>query len=227
MYRIPIILFFIHLCACSFGQSKRVIDEQFLSNGKLIRLIENLSTDKNKHYALEFVNRFTNDTIVNFIDSVQHAPCSPLNSIFFVNDSIGFFTESGGCYASYNWLFRTTDRGLTWKRIESGSRTDGNSFRMLHNESFFMFDELKGIIIWEIEDGKLIYSLTSDGGINWESQSAPKLNLNDLYKFRSISFANDGQVVIVCAKKYLFESDRTYVKIIQSKDFGKSFHFLN
>ena len=118
------------------GKVIRLLISKFYRNGKLVRLTVNGSADENKRYAIELINRFTNDAIVHYMDSVQHAHCSPPNAIFFVNDSIGFFTESGGCYASYNWLFRTTDRGLTWKFIESGSRTDGNSLRMLNNESF-------------------------------------------------------------------------------------------
>jgi hypothetical protein len=219
------------LCFCygsyCFGQNKMVIDQQVLTNGKLIRLISNSSADENKRYSIEFINRLTNDTIVNFIDSVQHAHCSDPNSIFFTNDSTGFFTESGGCYASYNWLFRTNDRGLTWSHIKSGSRTDGNAFRMLNNESFFMFNESIGIIVWQINDGKLIYSLTNDGGINWTMHSQLKFAKNNLIEFQNIGFSNDGQVIIVCCEKYIFESDRKKVFILESNDFGKSFHKLN
>jgi hypothetical protein len=227
MCRILILAFFFHYSSNCICQNKTFIDQLILANGTLIRLIANSSPDENKRYSIEFVNRLTNDTLVNFIDSVQHAYCSPPNSIFFINDSIGFFTESGGCYASYNWLFRTYDRGLTWKYIESGSRTDGNSFRMLNNDSFFMFNETKGIIIWEIKDGKLIYSLTSDGGKNWTFYSKLSLDLNKSIEFQSISFSKDGQVTLVCGEKYIFESDRKRVNILQSNDFGKSFHVLN
>lgn len=219
------------LCFCyssyCFGQKQTIIDQQVLNSGKLIRLISNSSADENKRYSIEFINRLTNDTLVNFIDSVQHAPCSPPNSIFFINDSTGFFTESGGCYASYNWLFRTNDRGLTWSQIKSGSRTDGNSFRMLGNESFYMFNESIGIILWEINDGKLIYSLTSDGGINWTMHSQTKLANNKLFEFQNITFSNDGQVTIVYSEKYIFEKDRKKAFIMESNDFGRSFHKLN
>lgn len=177
---------------------------------------------KNKRYSIEFINRLTNDTLVNYIDSIQHAHCSPLNSIFFINDSVGFFTESGGCYASYDWLFRTTDKGKTWKFIETGSRTSGNSeFCMLSNKTFYMFDEIKGIIIWDVKDGKLIYSLTSDGGISWKIYTQKvKANINEI---QNISYSADGQVTVVCSEKYLRESERKRVTIIQSNNFGNTF----
>ena len=60
-------------------QNKTVIDEQVLTNGKLIRLTSFYSNDENKHYAIELINRFSDDTIVNYIDSIQHAHCSPPN----------------------------------------------------------------------------------------------------------------------------------------------------
>jgi hypothetical protein len=140
MRRILILALLFHYCSYCTGQNKTIIDEQYLSNGTQIRLLAYPSTVEKKQYSVEFVNRLTNDTLENFIENVTHTHCSPPNSIFFINDSTGFFTESGGCYASYNWLFRTNDRGLTWKFIKSGSRTDGNSLRILNNESFFMFN---------------------------------------------------------------------------------------
>lgn len=214
------------LSLTSWGQRETVIDQQILANGKLIKLTANSLGDENKKYAIECINRLTNDTIVNYIDSVQHAHCSPPNSIFFINDSIGFFTESGGCYASYNWLFRTTDMGLTWKFIESGSRTDGNSFRMLNNESFYMFNELNGIIVWEIKEGKLVYSITKDGGVNWTTKTQSIMDKSNTQVIQSISFSVDGQVTLVCGDKFIVESGRKRVSIIQSNDFGKSFHKL-
>jgi hypothetical protein len=214
------------LCFCyssyCFGQKQTIIDQQVLNSGKLIRLISNSSADENKRYSIEFINRLTNDTLVNYIDSIQHAHCSPPNSIFFINDSVGFFTESGGCYASYDWLFRTTDKGKTWKFIETGSRTSGNSeFCMLSNKTFYMFDEIKGIIIWDVKDGKLIYSLTSDGGISWKINTQKvKANINEI---QNISYSADGQVTVVCSEKYLRESERKRVTIIQSNNFGNTF----
>lgn len=218
-----LLFIFISFVCQSWGQQPYVIDEQVLPNGIIIRLTSNHSGDENKRYALESINRSSNDTIVNFIDSVQHAHCSPPNSIFFINDSIGFFTESGGCYASYNWLFRTANRGLSWQHIESGSRTDGNSFQMLTNESFYMFNQLKGIIVWEVKEGRLIYSLTNDGGINWIQKEQTVFEKEDKKEFQSISFSADGQVTLVCSEAYLFESDRNKAEILQSNNFGETF----
>lgn len=201
----------------------RLIDQQILANGTTIQLVENYSSTEIEKYSLVFVNRNTNDTVVNFIDSVDHAHCSPPNSVFFVNDSTGFFTESGGCYACYNWLFRTSDRGLTWTRIESGSRTEGNFFGRLNNDSFYMFNELLGIIIWEIKEGELVYSLTSDGGINWDTITQ-KINKElNTENIEHINFSADGQVTIICTDSFILETDRKKVNILQSNDFGKSF----
>jgi len=217
-----ILRIFILFCSNIWGQTITLIDQQIQANGNFIRLTSNSSFDENKRYAIEFINRLINDTIVNYIDSIQHAHCSPPNSIFFINDSVGFFTESGGCYASYDWLFRTTDKGKTWKFIETGSRTSSNSeFCMLTNKTFYMFDEIKGIIIWDIKDGKLIYSLTSDGGISWKMNTHKvKANINEI---QNISYSADGQVTVVCSEKYLRESERKRVTIIQSNNFGNSF----
>lgn len=189
----------------------------------LIRMTANASGDEHKKYALELINRLTNDTISNFIDSVEHAHCSPPNSIFFINDSTGFFTEAGGCYASYNWLFRTNDRGLNWTFIESGSRTDGNSFGMLNNQSFYMFNEKQGIIVWELLDGSLVYSLTSDGGLTWSQKMQNLFQTENRVKIQSISFSASGQITVVCANTYVRETERQPVHVLQSNNFGKTF----
>lgn len=209
-----------------WAQTKQIIDEQILPNGKLIQITLNGSADENSRYAIEFIDKNSQDTLINFIDSIQHAPCSPPNSIFFINDSTGFFTESGGCYASYNWLFRTTNKGLTWKKIVSGSRTDGNSFQMLSNKSFYMFNELKGIIIWKIEEGNLIYSVTSDGGISWRQEEPLFFDKESKRVFQSINFSTDGQVTLVCCENFILETDRKKTYILQSNDFGNSFRIL-
>ena len=197
-----------------------------MPSGMLIRLTANASGDEHKKYALDFINRLTNDTISNFIDSVEHAHCSPPNSIFFINDSTGFFTEAGGCYASYNWLFRTNDRGENWTFIDSGSRTDGNSFGMLNNESFYMFNEKEGIIVWELLDGSLVYSLTSDGGLTWSRKTQNMFNKEEHLEVESISFSASGQITIVCAINYVRETERQPVHVIQSNNYGKSFKAL-
>jgi hypothetical protein len=208
-------------------QTKTVIDEQNLTNGKLVRLTSYYTNDENKHYAIEFINRLSNDTIVNYIDSIQHAHCSPINSLFFINDSIGFFTESGGCYASYDWLFRTTDKGKNWKHIKTGSRTFGNpALCRLNNRTFYMFNELKGIIIWDFLEGKLTYSLTSDGGINWKMNSQDIATKSKINEIHDISYSADGQVTLVCGEKYLLEPERKKVTIIQSNNFGNTFSEL-
>lgn len=192
----------------------------------LIRLTANASGDEHKKYALEFINRLKNDTLINFMDSVRHAHCSPPNSIFFINDSTGFFTESGGCYASYNWLFRTSDRGENWTFIDSGSRTDGNSFQMLNNQSFYMFNEKEGIIVWELLDGSIVYSLTSDGGLTWSQKTQNMFHKEEHHEVESISFSASGQITIVCAKNYVRETERQPVRVIQSTNYGKSFKLL-
>jgi hypothetical protein len=222
-----IFLVFTFIFTNSWSQTKTVIDEQILANGKLIRLTALYSNDVNKRYALEIINKFSNDTIVNYIDSIQHAHCSPPNSLFFINDSTGFLTESGGCYASYDWLFRTTDKGKTWKQIKTGSRTYGHpALCRLNNSTFYMFTELKGIIIWDFKEGKLTYSLTSDGGINWKMKSQDVARNGSINTIHNISYSADGQVTLVCGEKYFVESDRKKVTVIQSNNFGNSFREL-
>ena len=94
------------------------------------------------------------------------------------------------------------------------------------SESFYMFDELNGIIVWELKEGKLIYSLTSDGGINWTTHRQVVMSKSNKKEIQNISFSADGQVTVVCAEKYILESNRKRALVLQSNDFGKLFHPL-
>jgi hypothetical protein len=208
-----------------YSQTARLIDSQVLPSGKFISLVQT-TPESGGLYQLIIIDRIKRDTTKNTIDSIKHAHCSTPNSIFFINDSVGFFTESGGCYASYNWLYRTQDRGLTWKHVESGSRTDGNSFNMLNNQSFYMFNELSGIIVWEINEGKLVFSITTDGGVNWIMKSQVIDKRKGMLEIQTINFSAEGQVTVVFSEKHAFESDRKNVTIMQSHDYGHSFKRL-
>ena len=211
----------------SFCQKETLIDEQFMTNFTVIRLVSFYTSDENSRYALQFINRLKKDTIVEFIDSVQHAPCSPPNSIFFINDSTGFFAESGGCYASYDWLFRTSDRGKTWKNIASGSRTSGNAeMERLTNQSFYMFNEKKGVIIWGLKNGQLTYSITNDGGITWDNQTVKSEKIK-AQQIQHIGFSASGEITLVLSNIFVFETDREVSLIFKSTNFGKSFRILD
>jgi hypothetical protein len=89
-----------------------------------------------------------------------------------------------------------------------------------------MFTELKGIIIWDFKEGKLTYSLTSDGGINWKMKSQDVVRNGSINTIHNISYSADGQVTLVCGEKYFVESDRKKVTVIQSNNFGNSFREL-
>lgn len=220
-------LLFLSINSKGFCQKETLIDQQFMSNWTVVRFVSFYTSDENSRYALQFINQLKKDTIVEFIDSVQHAPCSPPNSIFFINDSIGFFTESGGCYASYDWLFRTNDRGKTWKHIKSGSRTSGNAEKdRLTNQSFYMFNETKGVIIWELEKGQLVYSTTNDGGITWVQQSFKSDKIKE-QQIQHIRFSASGEITLVLSNLFVFETDREESLLLKSTNFGKSFKVLD
>lgn len=204
------------------AQKRQIIDEQRLTYERTIAL-----TQSENGYELMFINRVKNDTAYQSIEGIQHAPASPPNSIFFVNDSVGFLTESGGCYASYNWLFRTNNGGLTWKFIETGSRTEGNYYSKLSNETFYMFNERAGIIIWRVEKNNLIYSITNDGGLVWAEKKMKVSNLSGKVKLSAIEFSAEGQVLVSVSDKYILESQRKKTTILESTNFGKSFREIN
>ena len=89
-----------------------------------------------------------------------------------------------------------------------------------------MFNELKGIIIWDFLEGKLTYSVTSDGGINWKMNSQDIVTNVKINEIHDISYSADGQVTLVCNEKYSLESERKKVTIIQSNNFGITFSEL-
>lgn len=223
----PILAGMLSLNLMNYAQKATLIDQQVLDAGKFVQLVSYPTGDENMRYALKFINFFTKDTLTNFMKDVQHAHCSPPNSIFFINDSVGFFTESGGCYASYNELFRTSDRGLSWQFIESGSRIDGNYYSRLNNETFYMFNESEGIIIWHVnEENQLMYSLTNDGGLKWNQHTISMDKIKGGNEIQSIYYSKNGQVTIIISSAFILESDRENVVILQSKNFGKSFKEL-
>jgi hypothetical protein len=89
-----------------------------------------------------------------------------------------------------------------------------------------MFTELKGIIIWDFKEGKLTYSLTSDGGINWKTNSQDIAVNTSINEIHNITYSAEGQVTLECGEKYIVEGDRKKVTIIQSNNFGNSFNEL-
>jgi hypothetical protein len=203
----------------TYAQKYREIDRQQFKDARIISLVHVLNKDSTSSYQLLFVDLLKKDTIRNIIDSIQHVPCSEPNGIFFINDLTGFLTECGGCYGYYNYLFRTTNRGLTWKKIAVGNEWVSN----LNNKTFYMFNEQQGIIVWGINGDVFEYSITHDGGASWERKDIKFENV--FYrKTSSIDFSSDGQVTIVFNEPYLLESERKRTLVIQSNDYGKSFH---
>ena len=73
-----------------------------------------------------------------------------LNSIYFVNDSIGWTT------GDYNSLLKTTDRGNNWGTVAL-------DYKDLNLKGIHFSDPKNGIIT-ENDHGAL---MTSDGGLNW------------------------------------------------------------
>jgi photosystem II stability/assembly factor-like uncharacterized protein len=102
-----------------------------------------------------------------------------VNSIFFVNDSIGWAVGSDCFEDCWGTIHKTTDGGYSW--IYQGSTED--PLNAMHFED--------GNAGWVFGRNGTILS-TTDGGINWQSQSAGTYaSLNSVY----FTDANTGWVV--------------------------------
>jgi Neuraminidase (sialidase) len=89
-----------------------------------------------------------------------------------------------------------------------------------------MFNEKKGVIIWELEKGQLVYSTTNDGGINWEQQSFKSYKIKE-QQIQHIRFSASGEITLVLSNLFVFETDREESLIFKSTNFGKSFKILD
>lgn len=218
---------FLSILFSGFVNAQSTLIEYAYSNGSHLFLVENF-TQKGERHSLSFVktNRNYQDSVIYHLDTINVIPCGHINSMHFINDSVGFITESGGCYAYYNYLFRTEDAGKSWKAVEIQV---GNEFEAVLNEDhFFMFDEKNGMIIWKVDNRKVYYSVSSDGGKSWKTKTF-SLDADESYRYLTgIHFSKGGQIILVVSSEFAGIKSRTNsLLVFQSLDFGKTFKKMN
>ncbi len=145
--------------------------------GKILNSTDNGSTwnqqfsDPTKTNFMNYVRMFDNKNGIAMGD----APAAPvLNSVFFINTSIGWavgydFSNVQGI------ILKTTDNGITWIKKNSGITEP------LH--SIFFINENIG---WVVGDFNSIIK-TTDGGENWAPQQIPNYSA-----FNSIFFTDEN-----------------------------------
>lgn len=147
-------------------------------------------------------------------------------SLLFIDRSVGFIYGYSENEARNPFLFRTEDGGHTWQTVFAN--TAGTPFR---RRDFWMFTELKGIILNNLNsEPNFNYLLTEDGGKTWQQKSF-KISRDD------IRISNKGQMLDAF---YTSSSITVSLKnpdplhpngvrqlMIQSTDFGHSFVELN
>jgi hypothetical protein len=215
------ILVILHLSSPANSQNS-FQDKQLLESRRWVSLYENVRNLNNK-FTLVNTSLNYNDSVKIVIDSIDIVPCDGPSSIFFLNDSVGFLTQSGGCYAHYNFLHRTSDGGNSW--VEVIHVVGADLPPSLNNDNFYMFDDTRGIIIWQIKNGYVDYSESNDGGNTWILKKAkvkPDLGAHIL----SIQFSVNGQITLVTGTRSMIESDKKEVCVLQSNDFGKTYRIL-
>ncbi len=230
MNRLKSISVFICLLAAFtlHGQSDQTIDKQDLKTGKWVSLVSTFQPNDEEHvYQLVFTNPNYRDSAIIQIDSLELPQCVVPNSIFFLNDSVGFLTAAGGCYLSYNGLFRTTDRGHSWQSIFLDLKEeDAGSLHLsrICNDNFHMYDDLRGMIVWKIIDYKIWYSVTNDGGLTWTLRSETVAPSNThLNNIEIVHFSDLGLATLI-VRNYNAQSQHTVV--YQFTDYGEHFRLL-
>ena len=107
---------------------------------------------------------------------VQQPSIANLQSIFFVDNNIGFATgyEVNDIYDDYSVIYKTTNAGALWEKIYFDFSSD---FLM----SVYFSNNLTGYFVG---DGPILK--TNDGGISWDKQWA-----NGNSSLREVYFVND------------------------------------
>jgi hypothetical protein len=221
-----LLILFLFMSFVNFGQTVQEIDRQHLTNGnRWVTLVykNGQIVDGNEKYRVVFTDINYKDSVVMPV-IVGIPACARLNSILFTNDSIGFITLTGGCYMYNNRLYRTTDKGRNWEMVDLDSVS--NSPAHLSGENFQMFDEQRGIIIWQIKEDFLTYSTTSNAGLNWTSHKL-QLSFESVLRLASIErifFTQDGEATLIA--RYREEDGNYKTAVLQTIDYGKTFNLL-
>ena len=225
MHRIIFVFLFSLITTVTQAQRFNNLDIETLPGNRMVLLQRDASVGGEEGFRLFFTDVLYEDSLIIAIDSIDHVPCGGPNSLFFINDSVGFMMESGGCYAYYNWMYRTPDRGHTWKKVVFETNTE--LFPNLSNKNFYMFNNLRGIIIWQVGGGKIIYSTTEDGGFTWKREMKD-IGLNQSIRIiDSIHFSATGQIIVIATEKERISIENKNGTIVISEDFGKTFFLMH
>lgn len=210
------------------AQSQKINNKQFLLT--------------NNYGSVQLKTWNTNATDTNYIDITNlESTGNPVQHIGFqfVTEQIGFVYGNEMGYGIWPFFIKTVDGGKTWERLLFEKREYGAP---IMPEYFHMFDEKRGILIYNYKRGpdsfilnaekRLRYYITKDGGNTWKSRTKKIKNnvriSNEEHRL-SCSYDDDGKVTLKILKtpweaasgKRSLE-DRTILELI-SNDFGKRF----
>lgn len=208
----------------SIAQKRHILDTQLLTGGFFRQLVSVTPKDSQSRYYLESFSYHAADTQRYLVSDYGDIPGGSRGAVFFLDDQNGFITEHGGCYAYYNRLNKTTDGGKTWRRVLAltGVTYPAN----LSDKNFYMFDSLRGIIIWSVAEGKLLCSFTHDGGETWQPKEISFPINKPLSEIRSISFSDDGHIQISMGASLSYKKQVHNQLVFESADYGKSYRRL-
>lgn len=134
----------------------------------------------------------------------------------FINRNLGFMYGTEMSYAFYPYVYRTEDGGKSWKLFTS---KELGAQLPLNGQSFHMYNEKDGIIVWGSQPDKLLYSLTADGGLSWQANTrwiGKGARLDD------ITYTING-VTLTYSVNGGPEKTPEKTIVIRSTDYGKSF----
>jgi photosystem II stability/assembly factor-like uncharacterized protein len=140
----------------SSGNTSVIIDFDMLDSLNIIALTRDIS--KNTIYTTTDGGDKWNEYN---IPTVQ-----PLNSISFCNEGIGFVA------GSWSNVFKSTDRGVTWNKLDLGGITDTNKF-------FYSVDVIDSLNCFIVGDTGVVLKST-DGGKSWSEKIITSYSLYDI-----------------------------------------------
>jgi photosystem II stability/assembly factor-like uncharacterized protein len=215
------------------GNHSTILQSQVFNDGRSVSLVADsgwadaMASDYNLSLRFTAVDGVTLATIpLDFLDtSLSGNPLTEIN-IHFTDPKTGFLYGYETGYGYLTFLFRTEDGGKTWKRIILDDI--GYSSQLSRND-FFMFNTKQGIIIslgnFPVE---FHYFLTSDGGKTWQEHQSTlpdkDMMLTNGEDYLKASFSSDGKVTVMIIDPVDYNSNITKTFVLQSSNFGESFH---
>ena len=207
-------VFLLSLIKC-FGQKDTVLPVSYFSiSSKIsIRALEVVSDSKVWFAANHGVWGFTEDAGRSWhIDSIKIDSVFPeFRSIAVLNDSTALLLS----IASPAYLFKTTNKGKTWKMVYKNINKD------IFFDSMKFKDEKNGIALGDPIDGCFQVLITSDGGETW--QQADCGNIPKALEGEAC-FAASNTNVDMTGSHVWFVTGGKHARIFYSSDHG--IHFI-